>query len=297
MDGLLINTEDIYTLCINTVLSKYHRPPLPWSIKAQLQGRPGPVANEIFQSWAKLPIRPEEYLSELTSLQREEFPHCAPLPGVRELLSKLGEVQKREGKGRVDLAVATSSRAWIYDLKTAHLRDLMSVFQPEQVVKGDDERIAEGRGKPAPDIYLLALRMINERIARLNRERRTKGAISGGRNKLPKEKEEEEEVTPEQCLVFEDSVPGVEAGRRAGMRVVWCPHPELLKEFKGREKEVLAGMIISGDEGKGGADVESSREEAVKGWPGMPDDGWAVLLETLENFPYANYGIDLDEGS
>ncbi|MBE3049202.1 HAD-IA family hydrolase, partial [Candidatus Bathyarchaeota archaeon] len=30
----------------------------------------------------------------------------------------------------------------------------------------------------------------------------------------------EKAVTPAECLVFEDSVTGVEAGRRAGMRVV-----------------------------------------------------------------------------
>jgi hypothetical protein len=35
----------------------------------------------------------------------------------------------------------------------------------------------------------------------------------------------------------------VEAGRRAGMRVVWVPHPELAAEYRGREKEVLAGRI------------------------------------------------------
>ena len=52
----------------------------------------------------------------------------------------------------------------------------------------------------------------------------------------------EDLILPEECLVFEDSVPGVEAGRRAGMRVVWCPHPMLKNEFAGREKEVLAGL-------------------------------------------------------
>ena len=51
----------------------------------------------------------------------------------------------------------------------------------------------------------------------------------------------EREIRLEECLVFEDSVPGVEAGRRAGMRVVWVPQPELFLEYKGREKEILAG--------------------------------------------------------
>ena len=42
MDGLLIDSEDLYTICTNEVLREYGRPDLPWSIKAQLQGRPGP---------------------------------------------------------------------------------------------------------------------------------------------------------------------------------------------------------------------------------------------------------------
>ena len=42
MDGLLIDSEDLYTICANEVLREYGRPDLPWSIKAQLQGRPAP---------------------------------------------------------------------------------------------------------------------------------------------------------------------------------------------------------------------------------------------------------------
>lgn len=40
MDGLLIDSEDLYTLCTNEILREYGKPDLPWNIKAQLQGRP-----------------------------------------------------------------------------------------------------------------------------------------------------------------------------------------------------------------------------------------------------------------
>lgn len=43
MDGLLIDSEDKYTICTNEVLREYGRPDLPWHIKARLQGRPGPA--------------------------------------------------------------------------------------------------------------------------------------------------------------------------------------------------------------------------------------------------------------
>lgn len=42
MDGLLIDSEDKYSLITNEVLQMYGKPSLPWSIKAQLQGRPQP---------------------------------------------------------------------------------------------------------------------------------------------------------------------------------------------------------------------------------------------------------------
>lgn len=272
MDGLLLDTEDLYSLCTNTLLAEFNRPPLPWSIKAQLQGRPGPAASQIFFEWAQLPCTREEYLAKQSVLQRKHFPSAAPLPGVEELLRKLGEAQS---KGKVELALATSSHRANFELKTQHVKPLFEPFRPENRIVGDDERIPKGRGKPAPDIYLLALETVNAR-------RRAQG--------------EADEIKPEECLVFEDSVPGVEAGRRAGMQVVWCPHPELLKEYKGREELVLAGLM-----GEHKEEVEERNEtlgvkgkdgEVKKGAPGEVGDGWGVLLETLEGFPYKRFGIE-----
>ena len=104
-------------------------------------------------------------------------------------------------------------------------------------------------------------------------------------------------------MVFEDAVPGVEAGRRAGMQVVWCPHEGLLKEYKGREKEVLAGLMGEHkDDGEGAGivrdvkdDVEGKEERThrrIEGKPGEIDDGWALLLKSLEDFPFEWYGIE-----
>jgi len=42
MDGLLIDSEDKYTDITNEILREYGKPLLPWTIKAQLQGRPAP---------------------------------------------------------------------------------------------------------------------------------------------------------------------------------------------------------------------------------------------------------------
>jgi pseudouridine-5'-monophosphatase len=291
MDGLLLDTEDLYTLCVNLMLEKYQRPKLPWSIKAKLQGRPGPAATKLFHDWANLPIDHDEYAKQYYALQAQHFPATQPLPGIPKLLGDLGrtrywEVKKQAGNKpttgdkenvdpanghqttngtaaaaaaphRVHIALATSSHEGNFRLKTSHLEDLFSVFDTQRRVLGDDKRIPPGRGKPLPDIYHLALQTINQ-------------TLPAG----------EPPITPEECLVFEDSVPGVEAGRRAGMRVIWCPHPMLKREYAGREAEVLAGR--TGEAGE--VDLHQL---------GEIDDGWAEYYQTLVDFPYRKYGIDV----
>lgn len=263
MDGLLIDSEDIYTIVTNTILERYGRPHIPWSIKSQLQGRPGPQASKIFHDWAKLPISNEQLMVEQRELQKELFKTTKPLPGVIDLLDGL----KSRG---IHMALATSSHKLNYELKTSHLDHLFDQFAPEHRVLGDDPRVPHGLGKPAPYIYLVALDTLNKTM----------------------EEQGQPPIKPEECLVFEDSVPGVESGRRAGMQVVWCPHPELLIEYQGREKEVLAGLT--------GEHKETEEEKAKKaqdmaegkrqtGMPGSIDDGWAKLFSTLENFPYDDY--------
>ncbi|CAI7634186.1 unnamed protein product [Penicillium glandicola] len=272
MDGLLIDSEDLYSVITNEILQKYGRPLLPWSVKAQMQGRPQPEAGKIFNDFAQLPISDEQLNEERSALQRHYFPKSQPLPGVPTLLSNLVSTQSTDEP--VYIALATSSHRSNYKLKTDHLTDLFSVFPESNKVLGDDPRIGKGRGKPLPDIYLLALETINTEL-------RNKGKT---------------EIKPEECLVFEDAVPGVEAGRRAGMQVVWCPHPGLLGAFKGREEEVLAGATGSHKEDEK-ADAQKEAEELQawrvqgSGTPGKIGDGFGQIYSTLEDFPYAKYGI------
>ncbi|KAK4985720.1 hypothetical protein LTR66_008088 [Elasticomyces elasticus] len=273
MDGLLIDSEDLYTICTNIVLRQFGKPDLPWNIKAQLQGRPGPEAGRIFHEWAQLPISREEFMAKTVVLQHEHFPRTQALPGVPALLQTLAKTSNPH----IYIALATSSHKGNFHLKTKHLQELFSVFPEENRVLGDDPRIPPGHGKPAPDIYLLALSTINDRIRREGRE---------------------QEIKPEECLVFEDSVPGVEAGRRAGMQVLWCPHPGLLNEYQGMKKEVLAGKTGASDGEKWKKDEEIGEVNGggngqKKGPPGEIDDGWARLYNTLEDFPYQDYGIQV----
>ncbi|KAF4218232.1 hypothetical protein CNMCM6805_000690 [Aspergillus fumigatiaffinis] len=235
LDGLLINSEDIITQSTNRLLEKYGRPrPVP---------RLGQVAH---LSRAIRPGIKEVHL---------QFQTCTPLPGAEKLLSKLSRARSASGD-RIELALASSTKTHTFELKMSRpeTKQLLNFFPSERRVLGDDPRVRQGRGKPAPDIYLLALQALNS-------------AADSGKPILSSE-----------CLVFEDSVAGVEAGRRAGMRVVWVPHPDLAVEYQAREKDVLAGrtgMSEIGDE-----------------WQlGEIDDGWAESILSLDHFDYEKYGI------
>jgi pseudouridine-5'-monophosphatase len=183
MDGLLINTvrirvstcslvlllkklqEDIYTLCDNIVLEKHGRPPLPWSLKAQLMGVPESSTGDLFHNWAQLPISRDQFKREQKKQQQLHFPECRPLPGAEKLLRGL-KAAYNTNKTKVHIALASSSERENYDLKTVRpkTRGLVGAFGETRRVLGDDPRLERGRGKPAPDIFLVALQTINDSL-------------------------------------------------------------------------------------------------------------------------------------
>ena len=130
--------------------------------------------------------------------------------------------------------------------------------------------MSETNKKPMPDVFLLALTRINAHLGR-----------------------GEGEVRLEECLVFEDSVAGVEAGRRAGMRVCWVPHVGLRRVWRGRESAVLEGRSDEVGDIVGDGEQEGKKEEKKQLWS---TDGWAEMLMSLEGFNYEQYGIQLKQG-
>ncbi len=213
MDGLLIDSERIYTEVTNEVLHTYGKGSLPWSIKAKLQGLPGTEASRVLLEWAQLPISPEKYYEEQILRLQKHWNETKFMPGALELL-------RRATDAGIPIALATSSATTAYQLKTNHLRDGFDLFGTH-VVTGDDPRIPPGRGKPAPDIWLVALQSLND-----------------GR---------EDPILPEECIVFEDGIPGVRAGRSAGASIVWVPDPRILAEFHGKKQEIVGakGQILA----------------------------------------------------
>jgi len=183
LDGLLLNTEPFYTQVSQRIAGRYGRV-FDWSIKSRMIGKQSLDSAKIFTEALELPLTPLEYLAERTVLLEKLFPLAEPLPGAERLTRHLARHQ-------IPQAVATSSDRRHFELKISRHHDWFRIFQCR--VFGDDPAV--GRGKPAPDIFLVA-------ASRLG-------------------------ATPSRCLVFEDSPAGVEAAHSAGMFVVAVPDPNM----------------------------------------------------------------------
>ena len=108
---------------------------------------------------------------------------------------------------QIPQAIASSSSLHHFQMKTANHQQWLKLFT--QTTLGDDPAIAQG--KPAPDIFLLAAKRLN--------------------------------AQPENCLVFEDSVAGMQAAIAAGMSVVVIPDPVFDKTLFSAGDRVLNSML------------------------------------------------------
>jgi len=114
------------------------------------------------------------------------------LPGAQKLVHHLK-------KHNIPIAVATSSSRKSCDMKTGHLKSVFECFEGK-VVCADDVRY-NMRGKPAPDIFITAAReMLNRDV---------------GYPEVPQTDKHIDERS--KGLVFEDSLLGMQGGKRAGM--------------------------------------------------------------------------------
>ena len=175
LDGVLLDTEPLYTQATQQVLSPYGKE-YTWELKVQMMGRDSQSTAEFLVAALGLPLTAEQYVAARTPLLEQACRQAAALPGAEELVRSLF------ARG-IPMALATSGEAFLTRAKALQHPwfDLFSA-----VVCGDDPRL--GRPKPAPDIFLVAAQELG--------------------------------VPLEHCVVFEDSLAGVQAAQAAGMQVI-----------------------------------------------------------------------------
>lgn len=211
LDGTLLDTETLSDQAILKAYGKPHLMPcrLPWEIKRRILGLRGAEWAPIIVDFAKK----EWNLGALTTQQVWDAwetnlnDMCAD---VQACPGAADLVASLAAQG-IPMAIATSSReAAVNKKRTLHEETIFRHI--DKIVAGDHPAVVNG--KPAPDIYLEAARQLG--------------------------------VDPSECLVFEDALSGLRAGKAAGCRVVAVPDPrfssEELQVFRDEADVVLLNL-------------------------------------------------------
>ena len=197
-DGLLLDTEPIYCRVNEMIASRYGKT-FTRSLHRKIMGRQAMDCAQILVEDLALPLTAEEHLQARDALIFDMLPEALPMPGAKEMTRRFYELGVKQ-------AIATSSAAVTFDLKTQRYQEWLAIF--DAIVLGSDPEVMNS--KPAPDSFLVAAKRLK--------------------------------ADPAECLVFEDSPAGVKAGKRAGMSVVAVPAAHMDRALYGEADEVLTTL-------------------------------------------------------
>lgn len=144
LDGVLLDTEPLYTKAIAAVAAQYGKT-YDWSIKSQCIGRGTLEAAQVIVDMLGLPLAPRALVEERDRTLLELLAKADAMPGAEAFTRTLAARS-------IPMAIATSSEAAIFAVKARRHRSWLDTFAA--VICGDDPRVA--RPKPAPDIFLAA---------------------------------------------------------------------------------------------------------------------------------------------
>ncbi|CAG9839273.1 unnamed protein product [Diabrotica balteata] len=234
MDGVLLDTEILYTKATQNILDQYGKT-FTWEVKTQMMGLHGQEMAERIVKIYDLPISAQEYYKQALEQYYIIMPECQLMPGTPERDSSRIAVQEMKLPMSVDkfqvefrtkahqymtdvkfipgavtlvkhlhsknipIAVATSSSQESFNLKTGKHKDFFSLFN-HIVCGGSDPEVKSG--KPAPDIFLVCASRFTDK------------------------------PSPEKCLVFEDAPNGILAAIGAGMQAVMIPDENVPPELR-----------------------------------------------------------------
>lgn len=204
MDGLLLDTEILYTRVQDQIASRYGKK-FTWEIKAKMMGQKAWDAATIFVTELGISdvLSAEEFLETRETLLDQLFREAEWMPGAVELLDHL----KQHG---IPCGLATSSHQKLFRVKTERHKDKFMEIFGDHIVTGD---LVE-KGKPHPDIFLHALTLWDPAPC------------------------------PTSCLVFEDAPSGVQAAKKAGMHCVMVPDENLSRQEYTRDADVVVKSLL-----------------------------------------------------
>lgn len=149
MDGLMVNTEELYTIVGERILGRRGKT-FSHQLKKSMMGLPGNVAWQVMIDSEDL----SDSISSLDAEAQDVFAELLPerleaLPGLFDLLDYL------DSAGLPRCVATSSSRQFARQV----LGQINALDRVDFVVTAEDVR----QGKPAPDIYLEAARRLDVR--------------------------------------------------------------------------------------------------------------------------------------
>ncbi len=177
MDGVLVDSEEIWNEA-RRALTLEHGLAWPESAQRDMMGMSSPEWSRYMHERVGLPEAPDEISAEVVSrLEDLYWQHLPLLEGAVQAVERMAK--------RFQLGLASSSNRPIIELvlELAAIADYFEVTVSSEEVE---------HGKPAPDVYLETLRLM--------------------------------EVAPERAAAIEDSTNGLLSAHAAGMLVVAVPN-------------------------------------------------------------------------
>ncbi|WP_109513842.1 HAD-IA family hydrolase [Pseudomonas ovata] len=144
MDGLLLDTEGIYTEVTEMIARRYGKH-FDWSIKQNTIGRGARDFSGYIIDTLQLPLSVDEFLAMRQPMLDERFPQAQAMPGAEALVRHLAA-------HGIPIAVGTSSSVHYFHAKITRHQAWFELF--DTVVTADDPQVTAA--KPAPDIFLVA---------------------------------------------------------------------------------------------------------------------------------------------
>ena len=194
LDGLLLDSESAWDGGRRALAAEHGRP-WPEEATAAMMGMSAPEWSAYVRDEIGVPLEPEAISARVVAHMLDAYEDRLPLlPGAEEAVARMA--------ARWPLALASSSNREVIDrvMATSGWGDVFRTWVSSEEV---------GRGKPAPDVFLEALRRLG-----------TAAAEAAG---------------------VEDSHNGILAARAAGLRVIAVPNHEFPP---GREALAAADVVL-----------------------------------------------------
>ncbi|XP_064085962.1 pseudouridine-5'-phosphatase-like [Macrobrachium nipponense] len=274
LDGLLLDTEKLYTASTQAVIDPFGKA-YTWEIKCPLMGRVGIELAEAIVKSLDLPLSPQEYLSRVEKQYAHFFPQANLLPDTVEMykiccnkvLEPLGCTVSWDHligeMGGTYLQVAENiCRSFnLPDSPDVYLKKVIScfpeVFPTIKLMKGAEKLVRHLHSHKIPiaiasggaqDSYELKTTNHKDFVSMFRHVvlASTDPEVKNGKPApdvfLICAKRFEDSPKPEKCLVFEDAPNGVAAGTAAGMQVVMVPDSRMEDTLKKDATVVLKSL-------------------------------------------------------